>query len=316
MKDPNDFESMTIDGNVYTKQQIIDSVNSWVCPVTGFKLKFVEFTKTGKRKPRKIVYMFPSGDIDAVFVKEWVGNSRRPYQFKMRKHLVEDEINNYYFIYSDKIHSLKYLRLGRKGTVPIIVYRMPDGEIKEITEYKWSVQKFRPPNWQMCKQTVIEEIEKDGYFFENFYVENSETRVKYKDKQGKEYTQAVHDWMVGHRVDGNKGLYNENFFKRFPEKADELSTFYYRKFTNKEYKLVFYKIGISLANKTRFRDKDGPYEIEIVYEEKLPLIDAYTLEQKYLKEYREFLFVPEVKLKGHGNSEIFSKDVLNLDKSF
>lgn len=78
---------------------------------------------------------------------------------------------------------------------------------------------------------------------------------------------------------------------------------------------ILYKIGITNQSvKHRF---GNPKDIKITTLQELYFDDGFdclALERKILKEYREFQY-KGLPILQNGNTEIFIKDVLNLDKT-
>ncbi len=96
--------------------------------------------------------------------------------------------------------------------------------------------------------------------------------------------------------------WHRNRYKGIP------TTLYYIKINNE-----FYKIGVTLNNvKSRFK-YDKCNSIEVIFEKKYDDGElAYDEEQRILKEYKLFAYCG-IPLLSNGNTEIFIKNVLNVD---
>lgn len=150
---------------------------------------------------------------------------------------------------------------------------------------------------------VKEEFNKKGWtLLENEYI-NARTSMRARCNKG-------HERIVKYQNFQNKATCNKCAKHGF----DVLKTacFYYIKFIFK--KRSYYKIGIT--NRTirqRFKDEKTPYKV--VYQQQYEIgQDAYEREQKLLKRFKDSLLDPSNYFLRDGNTEVFTWDVLGLDK--
>jgi predicted nucleic acid-binding Zn-ribbon protein len=101
----------------------------------------------------------------------------------------------------------------------------------------------------------------------------------------------------------NNGLYNEEYFKsRITEKQKE-ADLYLCKFWNENEE--FYKVGI--ATNIRYFNHKSKYKTKLISKIKTTLYEAFQKEQQFLKDYKQFRYIPQIKFNGH--TECFSSGI-------
>ena len=111
--------------------------------------------------------------------------------------------------------------------------------------------------------------------------------------------------------EGNKGLYSDSYFLKFPERKDDFGILYFLKFTNRCTFEIFYKVGITSCNVIdRMYSNTKTHNIEILVEVSTTIYNAYTKEQYILETFSEFRYRPIVAIRG-GNTECLSINIAN-----
>jgi hypothetical protein len=108
-----------------------------------------------------------------------------------------------------------------------------------------------------------------------------------------------------------KGVYTEKIFNRNPSLKIKPAILYLVKFYNNHE--VFYKIGItirSISIRLQPELNRSDYSIAIMAQRKLPLYEAFILEQEFISNYKEYSYVPAIKIEGY--TECFTEEIYNI----
>lgn len=147
------------------------------------------------------------------------------------------------------------------------------------------------------------------YYYTEDYI-NRHTKIRIGCPHHGIFKQAPSSHLQGHGCQKCSTEINK-FKKRLS--SENPATLYYIKILKNED--AFYKIGVTTKSiKERFKKEFLDIFIIASWEydhEK----DAYRKEQEIINYFRQFKIKYKI-LKGHGNSEIFSKDILGLDTEF
>ncbi|MBC8427402.1 MAG: hypothetical protein H8D97_00775 [Proteobacteria bacterium] len=71
----------------------------------------------------------------------------------------------------------------------------------------------------------------------------------------------------------------------------------------------FYKIGITAVNERKFEIRKY-YKIRLISEIKTTLYDAFLKEQKFIEDFKEFKYIPNIKF--YGWTECFDKNIYSV----
>jgi len=110
---------------------------------------------------------------------------------------------------------------------------------------------------------------------------------------------------------GSGGTYSEWYFENNPYKKNQAAIFYI--INMKSETEEFIKIGITIKSAHfRFRSpsKNGGYKYSVIKEIKMPLYDAWKIEQEILSNFKEDKYMPENYFPGH--LECLDKNSLNI----
>ena len=103
------------------------------------------------------------------------------------------------------------------------------------------------------------------------------------------------------------GGYSKLLFESRPELKNTPAILYFIKLYN--LKEIFYKTGITTKTTTiRFKNIQK-YKYSIISEIKTTLYNAFLEEQNFLKNYKEYKYIPHYKFGGH--TECFNKEIYN-----
>ena len=97
------------------------------------------------------------------------------------------------------------------------------------------------------------------------------------------------------------GRYSDSFFKEYPDRKDDLAFVYFIKIGN------FYKIGITTKIEDRLKSLKSIFNKvvpEVIQTYQTSLYNAYQIEQKILKENKEYRFYTKQ------STELFSFNIL------
>ena len=108
---------------------------------------------------------------------------------------------------------------------------------------------------------------------------------------------------------GGPGKYCESTFNKNPELKDKLGFLYFIELYDAN-NTKFYKIGITTSMRTRFYNFIKNNKGRICWTKEDNLYNCFQLEQKLLKENKEFLYRP-TNLTIGGRTECISKEITN-----
>lgn len=196
----------------------------------------------------------------------------------------------------------------------LIVAELPSGEEWKIRVEHW-IDGRRPSVLFMDRHIIEREVEQFGgteiTFFKNY---KSDNYIRFVLPEGRVYTCSVTHWREGKRPGGCVGGYCETFFDRRPEMMYTSGLLYYLKFSHPELP-PFYKVGITAKDsaQARFGKRDGDYTVTVIDQHPTSMYHCFSLEQDLLKTFAHHRYVPDPPLKGCGNTECFSVDLLGMD---
>lgn len=290
-------------GVTYTGAAFIEQASSWVCPVTGLSFrKFLRFEKCDKSR-RYMVCALPSGHEYSTEVGKWL-KGIRPSATTLDNCIIKKESESYG----------KFIKFSKtKSGMPTMQLLLASGEIHECRIANWRKGK-RPTQFAMNKHLYIQQAEDYGYRFLEWGKQGTQPTMKLLLPDGSIYECTVGSWVKGSRPDTLVGRYSETFFERNPQAGESSALIYYLKISHPTLP-TFYKIGITTKDCTthRWGKRDGDYEIQVLNEHSMSLYNCFRLEQDLIKTFAEYRFSPDPPLKGNGNTECFSIDLLELD---
>ena len=127
-----------------------------------------------------------------------------------------------------------------------------------------------------------------------------------------EFSQLAESHLAGYGCPqcGIGGLYNDTFFHKFPNQKNEFGFLYLMCIFNDNEQ--FLKIGITKNSPDIRKTHISGYSVDIINTIKLPLFDAYHIEQEILSMFYEYKCIPLKKFGGHTEClSVITKDTIN-----
>lgn len=175
--------------------------------------------------------------------------------------------------------------------------------------------KIRATKKTDTKETFIEKalnIHGEKYSYNNVRYVRSNEKVSITCKLHGDFLQKPNHHLSMKSGCPECAKENNNITKRLDLKAPS-SLYYIKIFSNNK---IYYKIGVTKEDILyRFRgEKKNGVSIEVLYQEYFKIGgEAYKKEKEILEKYRKYL-TKDKPLYRKGNTEVFDKDVLGLDK--
>lgn len=158
------------------------------------------------------------------------------------------------------------------------------------------------------------DIHGDKYYYSKVKYKNDHTKVIIICKKHGEYLQTPNNHLHNRgcpKCGKEKviGGYNNKFFTVFPEHKNLDSHIYLiRLYNNSE---EFYKIGISLNAEKRKCQFPREYRKDLIVCQKFKLYKSFQMEQKLLKDFKTYKYIPTSRFRGYTECFKFDKNYLH-----
>lgn len=223
--------------------------------------------------------------------------------------------HNSKYIYPDRTKTIKFLYSEVLENIYCIEHDYYFDQ-KARAHLQGTSCRFCNKNHQRTREEFIEDsnkIHKNFYTYEKFNYVNAKTKgiITCPIHGDFEQTPDSHLNAKSGCSDCAKevtcvysGKYNKRYFEKRSEiKNNPCKLYFVRLYNTNE---SFYKIGITQKQRVEHRFDNIPYNLEVIWYEDMKLYDAFLKEQKTIKMFKEYQYLPLMSFKG--DTECFNKD--------